>query len=36
MVELNEVWLVDYARTGFSRSRPRAPERDVIRDRAGK
>jgi acetyl-CoA C-acetyltransferase len=30
MVELNEVWLVDYARTAFSRSRPRQPERDVF------
>lgn len=30
MVELNEVWLVDYARTPFSRSRPGAPERDVF------
>ena len=30
MVELNEVWLVDYARTAFSRSRPGQPERDVF------
>ncbi|MFX0005289.1 MAG: acetyl-CoA C-acyltransferase [Promethearchaeota archaeon] len=30
MVELNEVWLIDYARTAFSRSRPRQPERDVF------
>ena len=30
MVELNEVWLVDYKRTAFSRSRPGAPERDVF------
>jgi len=30
MVQLNEVWLVDYARTPFSRSRPGAPERDVF------
>lgn len=30
MVQLNEVWLVDYARTPFSRSRPGAPERDVL------
>ena len=30
MVQLNEVWLVDYARTGFSRSRPGAPQRDVL------
>ncbi|MFX1313301.1 MAG: acetyl-CoA C-acyltransferase [Promethearchaeota archaeon] len=30
MVELNEVWLIDYARTAFSRSRPQQPERDVF------
>ena len=30
MVQLNEVWLVDYARTAFSRSRPGAAERDVF------
>jgi acetyl-CoA acyltransferase len=30
MVELNEVWLIDYARTAFSRSRPGQPERDVF------
>jgi acetyl-CoA C-acetyltransferase len=35
MVELNEVWLVDYARTAFSRSRPRQPERDVFGDQRG-
>jgi len=35
MVQLNEVWLVDYARTAFSRSRPRAPERDVFGDVRG-
>jgi len=29
-MELNEVWLVDYARTAFSRSRPNQPERDVF------
>jgi len=29
-MELKEVWLVDYARTAFSRSRPREPERDVF------
>jgi acetyl-CoA C-acetyltransferase len=29
-MDLNEVWLVDYARTAFSRSRPRQPERDVF------
>jgi acetyl-CoA C-acetyltransferase len=28
--ELNEVWLIDYARTAFSRSRPKQPERDVF------
>ncbi len=27
---LREVWLVDYARTAFSRSRPKQPERDVF------
>ncbi|MFX1558725.1 MAG: acetyl-CoA C-acyltransferase [Promethearchaeota archaeon] len=32
---LNEVWLVDYARTAFSRSRPGAPERDVFGDQRG-
>jgi acetyl-CoA C-acetyltransferase len=30
MVDLNEVWLIDYARTAFSRSRPKQPERDVF------
>ena len=29
-MELKEVWMVDYARTAFSRSRPRQPERDVF------
>ncbi|MFW9867218.1 MAG: acetyl-CoA C-acyltransferase [Candidatus Thorarchaeota archaeon] len=29
-MELKEVWMIDYARTGFSRSRPRQPERDVF------
>lgn len=28
--EINEVWLIDYARTAFSRSRPKQPERDVF------
>ncbi|MHA1689753.1 MAG: acetyl-CoA C-acyltransferase [Promethearchaeota archaeon] len=28
--EINEVWLIDYARTPFSRSRPKQPERDVF------
>ena len=27
---MKEVWLIDYARTGFSRSRPKEPERDVF------
>jgi acetyl-CoA acetyltransferase len=29
-MDLKEVWLVDYARTAFSRSRPKQPERDVF------
>ncbi len=29
-MELKEVWMVDYARTAFSRSRPKQPERDVF------
>ena len=29
-MELKEVWLIDYARTAFSRSRPKQPERDVF------
>ncbi len=29
-MKLNEVWLVDYARTAFSRSRPIQPDRDVF------
>jgi acetyl-CoA acyltransferase len=29
-LNLKEVWLVDYARTAFSRSRPEQPERDVF------
>ncbi|MBD3194985.1 MAG: acetyl-CoA C-acyltransferase [Candidatus Lokiarchaeota archaeon] len=33
MVELNECWIVDYARTAFSRSRPKSPERDVFGDK---
>ncbi|MFX1257553.1 MAG: acetyl-CoA C-acyltransferase [Promethearchaeota archaeon] len=32
---LKDVWLVDYARTAFSRSRPTAPERDVFGDQRG-
>jgi acetyl-CoA C-acetyltransferase len=31
-METKEVWLVDYARTAFSRSRPGTPERDVFGD----
>ncbi len=29
-MDLKEVWMIDYARTAFSRSRPRQPERDVF------
>ncbi len=29
-MDLKEVWLIDYARTAFSRSRPTQPERDVF------
>ena len=29
-MELKEAWLIDYARTSFSRSRPTQPERDVF------
>ena len=29
-MNLKEVWLIDYARTAFSRSRPTQPERDVF------
>jgi acetyl-CoA C-acetyltransferase len=29
-MDLKEVWLIDYARTAFSRSRPKQPERDVF------
>jgi acetyl-CoA acetyltransferase family protein len=32
---LNDVWLIDYARTAFSRSRPKEPERDVFGDQRG-
>lgn len=34
-METKEVWLVDYARTAFSRSRPKQPERDVFGDQRG-
>ena len=27
---LKDVWLIDYARTPFSRSRPKQPDRDVF------
>jgi len=29
-MNLKDVWLIDYARTAFSRSRPQTPERDVF------
>lgn len=32
---MKEVWLIDYARTAFSRSRPKEPERDVFGDQRG-
>ncbi|TFG09136.1 MAG: acetyl-CoA C-acyltransferase [Promethearchaeota archaeon] len=31
-MDTKEVWLIDYARTAFSRSRPGTPERDVFGD----
>ena len=34
-MELKEVWLIDYARTAFSRSRPQQPERDVFGEKRG-
>jgi acetyl-CoA C-acetyltransferase len=34
-MELKEVWMIDYARTAFSRSRPRQPERDVFGELRG-
>jgi acetyl-CoA acetyltransferase family protein len=34
-MNLKEVWLIDYARTAFSRSRPEQPERDVFGDIRG-
>lgn len=30
MISVKDVWLIDYARTAFSRSRPTQPERDVF------
>ncbi|MFX0142142.1 MAG: acetyl-CoA C-acyltransferase, partial [Candidatus Hodarchaeota archaeon] len=34
-MQMKEVWIIDYARTAFSRCRPRQPERDVFGDRRG-
>ena len=34
-METKKVYLVDYARTAFSRSRPKEPERDVFGDQRG-
>jgi acetyl-CoA acetyltransferase family protein len=34
-MNLKEVWLIDYARTAFSRSRPEQPDRDVFGDIRG-
>ncbi|MFX0184946.1 MAG: acetyl-CoA C-acyltransferase [Candidatus Hodarchaeota archaeon] len=34
-MNLKEVWLIDYARTAFSRSRPNQPERDVFSEIRG-
>ncbi|MFW9902773.1 MAG: acetyl-CoA C-acyltransferase [Candidatus Thorarchaeota archaeon] len=34
-MNFKEVWLVDYARTAFSRSRPNQPERDVFSEIRG-
>jgi len=34
-MNLKEVWLIDYARTAFSRSRPDQPKRDVFGDIRG-
>jgi len=34
-METKEVWLIDYGRTAFSRSRPKAPERDAFGDQRG-
>ncbi|MFX1293321.1 MAG: acetyl-CoA C-acyltransferase [Promethearchaeota archaeon] len=34
-MKTKEVWLIDYARTAFSRCRPRTPERDVFGDVRG-
>ena len=33
--EMKDVWLIDYARTPFSRARPKEPERDVFGDQRG-
>lgn len=32
---MNDVWLIDYARTAFSRSRPNKPETDVFGEKRG-
>ncbi len=34
-MEMKNVWLIDYARTAFSRSRPKTPERDVFGEKRG-
>ena len=34
-MQLKDVWLIDYARTAFSRSRPTQPERDVFSEIRG-
>ena len=34
-MELKDVWLIDYARTAFSRSRPNQPDRDVFSEIRG-
>lgn len=33
--EVNDVWMVDYHRSAFSRSRPGSPERDVFGEKRG-
>ena len=35
MTNVRECWIIDYARTPFSRSRPKQPERDVFGDIRG-
>ncbi len=34
-MQMKDVWIVDYARSAFSRCRPRTPERDVFGDKRG-